>query len=146
MAYCIVVAGRGQTPWRLGAATTDKVVVLTTCSSAEEAGRIAQALVERRLAGCVNVVSSLRSVYRWEGRVKEEAEILLVIKTTRALFDQVRRAVEKLHSYQVPEVICLPVIDGAPNYLNWLGAVVGEEPAAGQPRRAAKPKKKRRPS
>ena len=125
---------------------TDKVVVLTTCSSAEEAGRIAQALVERRLAGCVNVVSSLRSVYRWEGRVKEEAEILLVIKTTRALFDQVRRAVEKLHSYQVPEVICLPVIDGAPNYLNWLGAAVREEAPAGEARRAAKPKKKRRPS
>ncbi|MGH7751539.1 MAG: divalent-cation tolerance protein CutA [Gemmatimonadales bacterium] len=121
-------------------------MVLTTCQSAEEANRIAQALVEQRLAGCVNVVSSLRSVYRWEGRVKEESEILLVIKTSRVLFDRVRRAVEKLHSYQVPEVICLPVIDGAPNYLNWLGAAVREEAAAGEARRAAKPKRKQRPS
>ncbi len=125
---------------------TDKVVVLTTCSSAEEAGRIAQALVEKRLAGCVNVVSDIRSVYRWEGRVKDEAEILLVIKTSRNLFDQVRRAVEKLHSYQVPEVICLPVIDGAPNYLNWLSTAVAGAASAGEPRRVAKPKRKRRPS
>ena len=124
---------------------TDKVVVLTTCSSAEEAGRIAQALVEKRLAGCVNVVSSIRSVYRWEGRVNDEPEVLLVIKTSRTLFDQVRRTVEKLHSYQVPEVICLPVIDGAPNYLNWLSTAVSGETAR-ESRVAAKPKRKRRPS
>lgn len=107
---------------------TDKVVVFVTCSSAEEAGRIARTLVGERLAACVNVSSPIRSVYRWQGKLKDDEEVLLVIKTTRELFDPLRRAVEKLHSYQVPEVICLPVIDGAPNYLNWIGASVAPEP------------------
>ena len=123
---------------------TDKVVVFVTCSSAEEAGRIARALVEERLAACVNVSSPIRSVYRWQGKLTDDEEVLLVIKTTRELFDPLRRAVEKLHSYQVPEVICLPVIDGAPNYLNWIGASVGPEagtPAAGPRRRAGRKRK-----
>jgi periplasmic divalent cation tolerance protein len=107
---------------------TDKVVVLVTCSSAEEAARIANTLVEERLAACVNISSPIRSVYRWQGKVCDAAEVLLVIKTTRELFDRVRRAVERLHSYQVPEVICLPIIDGAPNYLNWIGVSVKPEP------------------
>jgi periplasmic divalent cation tolerance protein len=119
---------------------TDKVVVLVTCGSAEEAGRIAKALVEERLAACVNISSPIRSVYRWQGRVNDEAEVLLVIKTARALFDRVRRAVERLHSYQVPEVLCLPVIDGAPNYLNWLATSLGVAEAA----RASRPRTRRR--
>lgn len=106
---------------------TDKVVVLVTCGSAEEGTRIARALVEQRLAACVNVSSPIRSLYRWEGKVRDDPEVLLVVKTDRELFDRVRRAVERMHSYQVPEVICLPVIDGAPNYLNWLGAAVSAE-------------------
>lgn len=106
---------------------TDKVVVFVTCGSAEEAKRIARALVEERLAACVNISSPIRSLYRWEGQVCDDQEVLLVIKTARALFDRVRRAVEKRHSYQVPEVICLPVIDGAPNYLNWLSAAVSPD-------------------
>ncbi len=106
---------------------TDKVVVLVTCGSAEEAQRIARALVEERLAACVNVSSPIRSLYRWEDRVCDDQERLLTIKTSRPLFDRVRRTVEKLHSYEVPEVICLPIIDGSPNYLNWLGSsVVGD--------------------
>ncbi|MGH9779394.1 MAG: divalent-cation tolerance protein CutA [Candidatus Acidiferrales bacterium] len=124
---------------------TDKVVVLVTCSSAEEAGRIARALVEERLAACVNVSSPIRSVYRWQGKLADDEEVLLVIKTTRELFDSLRRAVEKLHSYQVPEVICLPVIDGAPNYLNWIGASVAPEsepePAPARPRPAGRKRK-----
>ena len=124
---------------------TDKVVVLVTCGSGKEAKRIAQALVEGRLAACVNISSPLRSVYRWRGEVRDEPEVLLIIKTVRGLFDAVRRAVEKLHSYQVPEVICLPIIDGAPNYLNWLGgAVSGEpEPVIVEPERAKPAKRKR---
>ena len=106
---------------------TDKIVVLVTCGSGEEAGRIAQALVQERLAACVNITSPIRSIYRWHGEVCDEPEVLLIIKTVRGLFDAVRRAVEKLHSYQVPEVVCLPIIDGAPNYLNWLGAAVADE-------------------
>jgi periplasmic divalent cation tolerance protein len=119
---------------------TDKVVVLVTCSSGEEAGRIAQALVEERLAACVNISSPIRSVYRWQGKVCEEGEVLLMVKTTRELFDRVRRRVERLHSYQVPEVLCLPVIDGAPNYLNWMGTSVAAEREAP----AARPRPARR--
>ena len=119
---------------------TDKVVVFVTCGSASEAGRIARALVEQRLAACVGISSSVRSVYRWGGKLCDDREVLLVIKTSRDLFDRVRRAVEKLHSYQVPEVVCLPMIDASPNYLNWLTASVraeGEAPA----RRASRKKK-----
>ena len=119
---------------------TDKVVVFVTCSSAEEASRIARALVEGRLAACVNISSPIRSVYRWQGKLSDDEEVLLIIKTTRELFDPLRRAVEKLHSYQVPEVICLPVIDGAPNYLNWIGASVAPESEA----LAARPRPARR--
>ena len=128
---------------------TDKVVVFVTCGSAEEGRRIARALVEERLAACVNVSAPIRSLYRWEGRVCDDQEVLLVIKSSRLLFDRLRRTVEKLHSYQVPEVICLPVIDGSPNYLNWLADAVaspGEPaptagpPAAHVPRRSARPK------
>ena len=125
---------------------TDKVVVLVTCGSAEEAARIARALVEERLAACVNLSSPIRSIYRWEGKLCDEAEVLLVIKTARALFDRVRRTVEKLHSYQVPEVLCLPVIDAAPNYLNWLsGEVVAEGgPGPAPVRTKAKSRKRRK--
>ena len=99
---------------------TDKIVVLVTAGNADEAKRIARALVEQRLAACVNLMNPVESVYRWEGKVAEDAEVLLVVKTSRALFGEVRRVVEQLHSYHVPEVICLPIIDGSPNYLNWL--------------------------
>ena len=124
---------------------TDKVVVLVTCGSGKEAKRIAQALVEGRLAACLNISSPLRSVYRWRGEVRDEPEVLLIIKTVRGLFDAVRRAVEKLHSYQVPEVICLPIIDGAPNYLNWLGGAVSGEPESVivEPERGKPAKRKR---
>jgi periplasmic divalent cation tolerance protein len=128
---------------------TDKVVVFVTCGSAEEGRRIARALVEERLAACVNVSSPIRSLYRWEGRVCDDREVLLVIKSSRLLFDRLRRTVERLHSYQVPEVLCLPVIDGSPNYLNWLAGAVASPsepappagPSAGRaPRRGPRPK------
>ncbi|MFQ5926370.1 MAG: divalent-cation tolerance protein CutA [Terriglobia bacterium] len=114
---------------------TDKVVVLVTCANADEAVTIARALVGQQLAACVNISQPMRSIYRWQGKLADEQEVLLVIKTERSLFDRVRRAVEKLHSYQVPEVICLPIIDGAPNYLNWLASSVSHEPAGPTVRR-----------
>ena len=106
---------------------TDKVMVLVTCSSAKEAGKIGKALVEKRLAACVNISSPVRSVYRWEGKVCDEKEFVLFIKTARGLFGQLRGEVERLHSYHVPEVICLPIVDGAPNYLNWISKSVRAE-------------------
>jgi periplasmic divalent cation tolerance protein len=100
---------------------TDKIVVLTTCATAEEAGKIARALVSKKLAACVNVLPSVRSIYRWKGEMEEAQEAQLVIKSSRGLFDAVRAEIEKLHSYEVAEVIALPIVDGSDGYLEWLG-------------------------
>ena len=100
---------------------TDKIVVLTTCATAEEAGKIARALVSKKLAACVNVLPSVRSIYRWKGEMEEAQETQLVIKSSRGLFDAVRAEIEKLHSYEVAEVIALPIVDGSDGYLEWLG-------------------------
>jgi periplasmic divalent cation tolerance protein len=100
---------------------TDKLVVLVTCANRGEAARLARALVEQRAAACVNIVSApVQSVYRWKGRVASAREVLLVIKSSRARFSVLRALVQKLHSYDVPEVLALPIAAGAPGYLRWL--------------------------
>ena len=99
---------------------TDKIVVLTNCGSAEEAAKIARALVEKKLAACVNVMPACRSFYRWKGVIEDQQESLLVIKSSRALFNDLRVEIEKLHSYEVPEVIAVPIVDGSEGYLEWL--------------------------
>src|SRR3981081_518128 len=99
---------------------TDKIVVFSTCSTQEEAGRIARKLIEERRAACVNVGPGIRSFYRWKGVIEEAGECLLVIKTSRDLFDRLRLELEKAHTYETPEVVAVPIVDGAPNYLNWL--------------------------
>lgn len=106
---------------------TDKIVILSTCSDEEEAARIARTLVEARLAACVNVLPRMRSFYRWKGAVEDASECLLVIKSSRPLFAELRSALEKAHSYEVPEVVALPIVDGAPAYLNWLHESLGAE-------------------
>lgn len=99
---------------------TDKRIVLTTAASAEEARKIARHLVERHLAACVNIVPQIQSIYRWQGAVEEAREWLLIVKTTAAAFGQVRQAIAEIHSYEVPECICLTVEDGSPAYLEWI--------------------------
>jgi periplasmic divalent cation tolerance protein len=99
---------------------TDKIVVLSTCGTEEEAERLARALVEQRLAACVNVVPRVRSFYRWKGQIEDAAECLLVIKSSRPLFDRLRATLASAHSYEVPEVVALPILDGSPDYLKWL--------------------------
>jgi periplasmic divalent cation tolerance protein len=99
---------------------TDALVVLVTTPSAERAAEIARAVVEERLAACGNVVPGLRSIYRWEGKVQDDAEALLVLKTTRARFDALRDRVLALHPYEVPEVIALPIEAGSARYLAWI--------------------------
>ena len=109
---------------------TDKIVVLSTCASTEEAGRIAHQLVQLRLAACVSVLPAVRSIYRWNGAIEDAEEVLLVIKTSRPLFDELRAEITRLHSYQTPEVLALPVVDAAAPYLAWLGhelRAAGEE-------------------
>ncbi len=104
---------------------TDKIVVLSTASSAAEAETIARQLVDERLAACVNVVTGVRSFYRWKGKIEKSPEWLLVIKSSRGRFEELRAALEKLHSYDVPEVIALPVVEGTKNYLNWMEGELG---------------------
>jgi periplasmic divalent cation tolerance protein len=104
---------------------TDKIVVFSTASSAEEAEKIARGLVGERLAACVNVVPAIRSFYRWQGKIEDSAEFLLVIKSSRAHFEALRTSLEKLHSYEVPEVIAMAVVEGAPNYLKWMDSELG---------------------
>ena len=99
---------------------TDKRVVMTTAGSVDEARRIAEALVDRQLAACVNIVSKVVSIYRWKGKKEEAEEWLLLIKTTAAAFERVRDAILELHSYELPECMCLAVEDGSPEYLQWL--------------------------
>jgi periplasmic divalent cation tolerance protein len=103
---------------------TDKKLVLTTCGSQAEAQNIAHALVERRLAACVNIVPQIASVYRWQGKVETAEESLLVIKTTAAAFDRLREALVELHSYQVPECIEIGIEGGSAAYLEWIGESV----------------------
>jgi periplasmic divalent cation tolerance protein len=99
---------------------TDKLLVLTTSGSETEARKIAQALVERRLAACVNIVPRIQSVYRWEGRVEHAEEFLLLIKTVKAREEPVRTAIHELHSYDLPECIAVPIDSGSAEYLKWL--------------------------
>ncbi|HEX5229157.1 MAG TPA: divalent-cation tolerance protein CutA [Bryobacteraceae bacterium] len=108
---------------------TDKIIVLSTCGSAEEAARVARALVEKRLAACVNIVPGVRSVYRWKDAIEDQEEALLVIKTSRPLMDDLRAEIEKMHSYEVPEVIALPVVDGSEQYLAWMNRELAHKPS-----------------
>ena len=100
---------------------TDKRIVLTTAGSQQEAQKIAEALVEQRLAACVNIISGIHSVYRWQGKVEQADEWLLLIKTSESASAPLRDAITKLHSYEVPECIVLSIEDGTPAYLDWIG-------------------------
>lgn len=103
---------------------SDKKIVLTTTGSQEEARKIARTLVERRLAACVNIVPQIESIYRWQGNVDNAEEWLLVIKTTADAFEGVRSAIRELHSYELPECICLGIEDGDSAYLDWIASSV----------------------
>jgi periplasmic divalent cation tolerance protein len=104
---------------------TDKKLVFTTTGSEAEAQKIARALVERRLAACVNIIPRIKSIYRWEKKVEEAEEWLLVIKTTDAKFGRVRDAIAELHSYELPECICVEIEDGSAEYLKWIQESLG---------------------
>jgi periplasmic divalent cation tolerance protein len=103
---------------------TDKRIVLTTTGSEEEANRIARHLVARHLAACVNIVPQIKSIYRWQDKVEEAREWLLIVKTTAAAFGQVRQAIAELHPYDLPECICLMIEDGSTKYLEWIAESV----------------------
>lgn len=96
------------------------IVILITTSNKKEGERIAHFLVENRLAACVNIVPNIISIYRWRGKVEKSQESLLVIKTKKDLFSKLTREVKKIHSYTVPEIIGLDIVEGSKEYLEWL--------------------------
>jgi len=102
---------------------TDCGVVFMTAASREEAEKIASHLVENRLAACVQLVSDIQSIYWWEGKICNDKEVLLSAKTTEKLFPELVAAVKSLHSYQVPELVFVPIQDGLPAYLDWIHEV-----------------------
>ncbi len=99
---------------------TNKLIILTTTGSEDEARKIAEALVERRLAACVNIVSQVHSVYRWRGEVEQADEYLLLVKTVREREEQVRATIRELHSYEIPECIAIQIEGGSAEYLKWI--------------------------
>ncbi len=103
----------------------DNIVVFITASNEDEASKIARALVEGRLAACVNIIRNIRSVYTWQGKVEDEAEVLMIAKTRRDLFNSLSAKVRELHSYKVPEIIAAPIVEGSADYLKWLKEVTG---------------------
>lgn len=107
---------------------TDKIVLFNTCDSPEEATRIAHQLVEQRLAACVNIVPGVRSVYRWKGQVEETSELLLIIKSSRELLPKLRAELQRMHSYEVPELVALSIVDGSPAYLEWMDGELKSKP------------------
>ncbi|HWE53137.1 MAG TPA: divalent-cation tolerance protein CutA [Bryobacteraceae bacterium] len=109
---------------------TNKIVVFSTCGSEIEAERLARLLVEERLAACVNIVAPVRSFYRWKGVVENANEWMLIIKTSRDLFERLRLSLESAHSYELPEVLAVPVIEGSPNYMSWLQSELETRPDA----------------
>ena len=106
---------------------TDKLLVVVTCSSTSEARRIARAVVEQRYAACVNILpGTVTSIYRWKGKVESARERLLLIKTSSKHLAKLQATVEKLHSYDVPEFIAMPIVEGSSAYLSWIEESIGK--------------------
>ncbi len=96
------------------------IVILVTAMNVEEANTISKKLVEDKLVACVNILDQVKSIFRWEGKIDEAKEVLMIMKSRKALFEKIVKVVKSLHSYSVPEVIALPVIDGNKDYLDWI--------------------------
>ncbi|HXE37535.1 MAG TPA: divalent-cation tolerance protein CutA [Azonexus sp.] len=100
----------------------ETLLVITNCPDEASANAIALAVVEARLAACVNILPRVQSIYRWQGSVESATEIPLLIKTSAANYPALEQAITKLHPYEVPEIIALPIAQGLPAYLNWVAA------------------------
>lgn len=121
----MVTQQRRQAPRGAASNPGAYVVALVTCGSRSEAARISRSVVTKRLAACVNIFDApVRSIYRWKGKVEQAREFLLVIKSSRACLAPLRTEIERLHSYETPEFIVLPILTGAPQYLAWLAKSV----------------------
>jgi periplasmic divalent cation tolerance protein len=96
-------------------------IVLVTCPSVAEARRIGRSAVEKKLAACANIVTGVESIYRWKGKVERAREVLVVMKTTTARLAGLEREVKRMHSYEVPEFVVVPIVAGSREYLKWIG-------------------------
>jgi periplasmic divalent cation tolerance protein len=103
------------------------IVVYVTAKDRAQGRKIARHLLTKKLVACVNIVNGIESHYRWEGKLEQSKEVLLVIKTSKVLFSKVAQAVKEVHSYQVPEIIALPLVAGEENYLSWLAGETRRE-------------------
>ena len=99
-------------------------IVLVTCASITEARRIGRSVVEKKLAACANIVTGVESIYRWKGRVERAREVLVVVKTTESRLRKLEREVKRVHSYEVPEFLVVPIVAGSREYLQWIGESV----------------------
>lgn len=108
------------------AEATDEIIVFVAAGSEEEATRIGRKVVEEGLAACANILPGVRSIFRWEGKVSEEQEAMMVLKSRAGLFEDLATMVKGLHSYSVPEIIAIPVVQGSADYLSWIGDVTGK--------------------
>ena len=104
----------------------DLRLVMTTCGSAEVAGKLASELVERRLAACVNVLPQMTSTYRWKGKVERDQETLVLIKTTSDRIDAIESTIRSVSGYELPELIAVDIVDGSRDYLAWVAESIGE--------------------
>ena len=104
---------------------TDKIIVFVTCESKEQAETIAQTVVTEKLAACVNVLPGVRSCYVWERKLTWSDEIVLLVKTTRGRFDQLQDRIKGLHSYDVPEIVAVPIEDAFEKYIAWIDQSIG---------------------
>ena len=100
----------------------EPIIVMVTASSEDEAVRIGRILVKERLVACANVMPGLRSLYVWQGNLCDEGEVLIIMKSRRTLFQKIEERVKALHSYDVPEIIAVPIVDGSEDYLAWIDA------------------------
>jgi periplasmic divalent cation tolerance protein len=107
---------------------TDYIQVTTTTEHREDADRIAQTLVDARLAACVQIEGPITSTYRWKGRVETSPEWRCTAKTRRDLFEQIDRAIREIHPYEVPQILAVPIVAGSQSYLDWLGEELAEKP------------------
>ncbi|KAF0119868.1 MAG: periplasmic divalent cation tolerance protein [bacterium] len=107
-------------------AETTYITVLITAGSEEEAGRIGKTLVEERLIACANIIPKIRSIFSWKGEIWDENEVLMILKSKESLFQQIKERVKTLHSYEVPEIIALPIQLGSEDYLNWIDEVTND--------------------
>jgi len=104
---------------------TDKIIVFSACASAEEAQKLVRQLVEKRVAACATIIPGALSIYHWKGKIEESPEWLLMIKTRRDLFDALKIELQGMHSYQVPEIVAVPVVAGLESYLTWMDRELG---------------------